>query len=121
MKKVLIIMAVFVAMTFVFGACGSDSKPHCEKIVIPCDPGCTAPQICCSDTCKAMTTTCTPACKTDGTEYCDPCGTGCLAVPKTCTPACNATTQWCDNGTCKDIPPVPVCDPVCAAGEYCTE
>ncbi|HUU01977.1 MAG TPA: hypothetical protein VM425_11075 [Myxococcota bacterium] len=36
----------------------------------------------------------------------------------TCDPACDATTQWCDNTTCKDFI---VCDPACATDgtEYC--
>ena len=57
---------------------------------------------------------CEPACDME-TEYCDPCTGSCVAMPAECDPEC-PETQYCDDGTCKDMP---VCDPVCAADEVC--
>ncbi len=118
MKKAIFVISLLAVCGLMLGACGSsDSGPHCVKMVT-CDPACeTMTQWCDKGTCKDFID-CEPACATDGTEMCNMVTGHC---DKTCDPACKTDgTEMCDDGTCKTIPTPPVCDPVCAADEICT-
>jgi hypothetical protein len=118
MKKLAIIFSLLAVCGFMLCVCGDDNGggPHCEDPPATCEPDCTLPEVCCGTTC--MNETCTPACATDGTEVCNPCDGTCV---KLCLdPVCTAT-QWCDDGTCKDLPDPPVCDPECVAPQVCVE
>lgn len=119
MKRI-VIGVIAVAGLITFAACGGGG-PKCKKTT--CSPVCdatkTPPQVCdtTSLTCVDYKT-CSPTCS--ATQYCNN-GT-CADIPttKTCSPACTGI-QYCDTtaGTCKDVP---VCTPVCDStkGEYCT-
>jgi hypothetical protein len=124
MKKFTVILMCLAACGLVLGACGDDDGgPKCVKAwtLIPCateasPTGCADPATkeCCNGSCVDRAS-CEPACEIT-THYCS-CG-ACVAFPATCDPAC-PTGKYCDNGTCRDNPTVPVCNPVCAADEVC--
>jgi hypothetical protein len=119
MKKLAIIFSLLAVCGFIFGACGDNGNggPTCKKLV-DCDPACATDgtEYCdmTNGTCVKM---CDPVCDYVGGEVC--CGTTCQAA-ETCDPACE-DPQVCDvcAGNCVTPPEDPVCDPACAADEYC--
>lgn len=122
MKKIVFVLSILAMCGFVLGACGGDGDgggaPHCESTGA-CDPACDAtadpPEVCCDGTCEEMQT-CDPPCDT-ATEVCNPCTGACEALPEECDPPCE-DGQYCDDGTCKDLP----CDPPCSdPNEACVD
>jgi hypothetical protein len=119
MKKLAIIFSLLAVCGFIYGACGDDNGgPTCKKL-IDCEPACATDgtEMCdmTSGNCIKM---CDPICDYAGGEVC--CGTTCQAA-EVCTPDCTApdTCNSC-TGNCDTPVDPPVCDPACAADEYCS-
>jgi hypothetical protein len=114
-------IAFAVVGSLALAGCGGAS---CKKVEAAktCSPACKTDgtEYCDNGTCKALKN-CSPACKTDGSEMCDYSAGTCKAIKCTADKikTCKAT-EYCDeaSGSCKTTP---VCSPVCAAGEVCSE